>query len=296
MESMSWYQEVVITSKSMQSMPWCQKVCHNVKKFVVTSKRTPWRQIIEKVHHGVKKVHHEGGGGHEAYVVTSKTCHNAKKCVKTSNNTSVFHSVKHTADVPHYNVHDIQCTVCVLYRRYSHYYGSATAESRWFCHGVTRVLHGCPRIDDPGWSGLWTGTVGLKPRSHLPGSSPRMWSGVIRGWSGLIRGSSLANPGWTGVIRVDPWLGPGCIKMFNTTGSRPDWLPYEPSRACPGLIRESSGTQPGSPGLVRGSSVEWWLPDYSRMSPWIPGRVTDEHGWPTDEHGLATGDPCLAPE
>ena len=151
-----------------------------------------------------------------------------------------------------------------------------------------------------------------------------MWSGCDPGWSGGDPGSSLAHPAWSGTVRGDPgWsfagpgLGPDVLKCLIQPALATDWLPDEPAGARPGLIRvvrESSRTQPGSQGLVRGSSVEcWsrtshglaqdehrttpgWLSDYSRMSPGIPGRVTDEHGWPTHEHGLALDDPGLAPE
>ena len=119
------------------------------------------------------------------------------------------------------------------------------------------------------------------------------WSDVIRGdpmWSGVIRGSSLVHPGWSGLILGRSGLGPRCIKMVNTTGSRPG--------STPGwAIRGSSGTQLGSPGLVRGSSMEWWswtshgqatvyspgwAQNNARMSPGIPGRVTDDVQMNTD--------------
>ena len=124
----------------------------------------------------------------------------------------------------------------------------------------------------------------LKPRSHFPGSRPRMSPGcdpgVIRGSTGLIRGDlgwSMAGP-----------KRPRCIKMFNTTGSHPGLTPGW-------VIRGSSGSQPGSPGLNRGMSVTdeprsspGWTPNNSRMSPgWAP-----EESWMT--YGLATDDPSLA--
>ena len=148
----------------------------------------------------------------------------------------------------------------------------------------------------------------FKPRSHFPGSRPRMWSWVIRDDPGVILGSSLAHPGsvrcgpgWSGLILGRSGLGRGCIKMFNTTSSR---LRIDSQMSHPGLVRDSnrvvrdsSGTRPG---LVRDSSVEWWsqtsyglapneprttpgwLPDDSRMCPGIPGRVTDDPQMNTD--------------
>ena len=246
----------------------------------------------------------------------------------------IFHNVKYTADLgscsslqrAYYSVYRL-CNTLYNAGVVTDYYGSAKADTRIcrYCHGlpwisITPIVLGIlkhpgsipDRHRSPmschGLAKYRQGLVkvSLKPRSHFPGSRPRMWSGWSGsdpGWSGAHPWLIRFGPGQTGVIRVDPWLEPGLLQCL-----------IQPALAL-GLIRvvrDSSGTQPGSPGLVRGSSLEcWsrtshglapdksrttpgWLPDYSRMSPGIPGRVTDEHGWPTDELGLATDDPGLA--
>ena len=124
----------------------------------------------------------------------------------------------------------------------------------------------------------------IKPRSHLSGSRP--------GWSRAHPWYIRGDLGRSGVIQVYPWpvrARARIIKMFNTSSSC-----TEPIPGLHRIVRESSRE-------VRGSSVKCWLwtshglaPDYSRMSPGIPGRVTAEHGWPTDKHRLATDGPGLA--
>ena len=146
------------------------------------------------------------------------------------------------------------------------------------------------------------------PQSDLPGSGtgpPRTknpaWSGVVRINPWQIRGSSLTGPWWSGVIlgwSLVVWDGPGsapdvskCLKHPGRSGAVREALQSGANPALSGCNRVLSVTHPGSPCVVRVSSVS--RPGQSGTF-WSQTSHVLATVYPRSNPGTATDDPRTA--